>query len=220
MQVYFQQQITQPPFPPPQHTLTHTHTHFAVPSVSDIPVHGHNSGSRSLNIEGNSIWPCSSDRTYGWRLPGSAGLLLKLTNWRSRFIGAWTSCRDVNPFCEMFLPCYWMSEPLPPQAEGPDRLWVGGVQGTLSWHVQSWNQEGAVCLQMLSGPDLAGGRMEEGRRPEAGQGRRCRGPPVWGLPEDERNEVITNEAGQDITCQKCKQTNHHVVTVKALLLSQ
>lgn len=38
---------------------------FAILGVSGIPVHGHNSGSGALNIEGNSIWPCSSDGTYG-----------------------------------------------------------------------------------------------------------------------------------------------------------
>lgn len=43
----------------------HPPTHFAVLNVSGIPVHGHNGGSGALNIEGNSIGPCSSDRTYG-----------------------------------------------------------------------------------------------------------------------------------------------------------
>lgn len=46
--------------------------HFVVLSVSSIPVHGHNSGSGSLNIEGNSIWPCFSDRT--WRASSQINL--------------------------------------------------------------------------------------------------------------------------------------------------
>lgn len=42
---------------------------------------------------------------------------------------------------------------------------------------------------MLVGLDLAGGRVEVGRRPEAGRGPHCRGRPLgWGLPEREREE--------------------------------
>lgn len=59
MGIYFQQFLTQLP---PSLPLTPPYTPLG---VSGIPIHGHNSGSGSLNIEGNSIWPCSSDRTYG-----------------------------------------------------------------------------------------------------------------------------------------------------------
>lgn len=59
MGIYFQQQIT-PQLPPLSH-------HFVVLSVSSVPIHGHNSGSGSLNIEGNSIWPCFSLRTCSVR---------------------------------------------------------------------------------------------------------------------------------------------------------
>lgn len=45
----------------------------AVPplSVSGIPIHGHNRGGGALNIEGNSIWPSSSDSRYTGTTCGS-----------------------------------------------------------------------------------------------------------------------------------------------------
>lgn len=178
MGTYFQQQIpTQ--LPPRSH-------HSGLLSVSSVPVHGNNSGSGSLNIEGNSIWPCFSERT--WQGPSHVN-----SRWRSDFIGACVSCYDAASFLTLFLPCCWMSEPLPRPAEGPGRPWVGDVRGTLCWHVQSWNQEVVVCSQMLTDLDLVGGRREVERRPEAGRGRRCQGrPPAWGLPEEAKDGGISH----------------------------
>ena len=112
------------------------HTHFAVLNVSSIPVHGHNSGSGSLNIEGNSIWPCSPDRTYGWTTCSSRGLLLTLTHWGSDFIGVWLSCDGLNSFLTVLLDVRASA----PSSWGP---WY-----TLSWGCSGYSE--LACAELKS----------------------------------------------------------------------
>lgn len=91
-------------------------------------------------------------------------------------------------------------------------LWTGMCRAK----IERW-QPGRGCWRTLTRRGVGGRRgvdLRQGGVGAAGAGL-LRGA---SLRKRGREESAT-EPGQDIRCQRCKQTNHHVVTVRALLLS-